>query len=75
MNPVNRNLEVMEFCLTLVKTHSGSAEPEVIKSSTMVALRTGKDLTAGSNYYPPSAASDPYANIQRFGDPTSLVRP
>ena len=75
INPSNRNIDVLEVTMALAKTHSGSDDPEHVKSITKVALRTGKDLTAGSNYYPPSAASDPYANIQRFGDPTSLVRP
>ncbi len=71
----NTNIDVMEVKMTVVKTHAGATEPEAVSSTSRVALRGTKDLVAGSNYYPPTTADDPYANIQRFGSPTSLIRP
>ena len=77
-DPINlgqSNLDVMGFRIMLLRTHSGSTEPETIKSESFASLRTSKDMTTGSNYYPPTVASDPYTNVQRFGNPTSLKRP
>ena len=73
--PVQQNIDLLRGNIMIIRTHAGSTEPEVIDSSIMIALRPDKDIVAGSNYYPPTTTDDPYANIQRFGSPTSLIRP
>ncbi len=69
------NIDTVRFHIKLLRTHSGSVEPETIENIVRISLRSTRGLITNSAYYPPASADAPYANIQRFGSPTSLIRP
>lgn len=68
----NNNIYVLEVKLKILRTHQGSSEPELLETSTRVAVRSKNQIGSGFDSF---TTAHPYSNIQRFGEPTSLKKP
>lgn len=70
----NKNVRVMEIMLMALRSDPSRNEPETVETSSQVAIRSF-GMLASSNYYGVSDAMNTRSNVQRYGQPTSLVRP